>query len=51
MSQEAEHKESDEPGPLGEPSGIRPQRVPIFSEPSLDECITPPKTPAKILVE
>ena len=40
-SQEAEHTESDEPGPLGEPSGIRPQRVPIFS----DECITPPKTP------
>ena len=51
MSQEAEHKESDQPGPSGEPSGIRPQRVPVFSEPSLDECITPPKTPAKILVE
>ena len=50
-SQEAEHKELDEPGPLGEPSGVRPQRVLIFSEPSSDECITPPKTPAKILVE
>ena len=51
VSQEAEHKESDEPGPSGEPSGVRPQRVPIFSEASLDKCITPPKTPAKILVE
>ena len=50
-SQEAKHKESDEPGSSGEPSGIRPQKLPMFSELSLDKCITPPKTPAKILVE